>query len=79
MKIDVVTLFPEVIESYVNIGIIGRALEKKLLKINYVNLRDFSLDKHRRVDDYPYGGGPGDSPLALLTFTITQNSPILLC
>lgn len=59
MKIDIITLFPEVIETYTNIGIIGRALKNNLLNINYVNLRDFSEDKHRRVDDYPYGGGPG--------------------
>ena len=59
MRIDVITLFPEIIETYVNSGIIGRALKKDLLNINYVNLREFSNDKHKRVDDYPYGGGPG--------------------
>ncbi len=59
MRIDVITLFPEIIETYVNTGIIGRALKNNLLKVNYVNLRDFSNDKHKRVDDYPYGGGPG--------------------
>lgn len=59
MKIDVITLFPEIIELYINMGIIGKALEKRLLNINYVNLRDFSNDRHKRVDDYPYGGGPG--------------------
>lgn len=59
MKIDIITLFPELIETYVNNGIIGRGVENDLLKINYVNLREFSEDKHKKVDDYPYGGGPG--------------------
>ncbi|QSX06573.1 tRNA (guanosine(37)-N1)-methyltransferase TrmD [Sedimentibacter sp. zth1] len=59
MKIDIITLFPELIDTYAHNGIIGRAAENSLLSINYVNLRDFSEDKHKRVDDYPYGGGPG--------------------
>ncbi len=59
MKIDIITLFPELIETYTNNGIIGRGVENNLLKINYVNLREFSEDKHKKVDDYPYGGGPG--------------------
>jgi len=59
MKFDIVTLFPELIEVYANNGIIGRAIEKKLFNLNYVFLRDFSEDKHKKVDDYPYGGGPG--------------------
>lgn len=59
MKIDIITLFPELIETYANNGIIGRGVENNLLKINYVNLRECSEDKHKRVDDYPYGGGPG--------------------
>lgn len=59
MKYDIITLFPELMEVYIQNGIIGRAVEKRLFDINYVNLRDFSQDKHRKVDDYPYGGGPG--------------------
>ena len=59
MKIDIITLFPELIETYRTNGIIGRGIENNLLQIDYVNLRDFSEDKHRKVDDYPYGGGPG--------------------
>lgn len=59
MKIDIITLCPELIETYAHNGIIGRGVENGLLNINYVNLRDFSEDKHKRVDDYPYGGGPG--------------------
>lgn len=59
MTFDIVTLFPELIEVYANNGIIGRAIEKNLFNLNYVFLRDFSEDKHKKVDDYPYGGGPG--------------------
>ncbi|AFS78628.1 tRNA (guanine-N(1)-)-methyltransferase TrmD [Gottschalkia acidurici 9a] len=58
MKIDVLTLFPEMFEV-MNTSIIGRAIEDNLISVNYTNIRDFSEDKHRRVDDYSYGGGPG--------------------
>ncbi len=58
MKIDVLTLFPEMFNS-LNYSIIGRAIDSSLISINYINIRDFSQDKHNRVDDYPYGGGPG--------------------
>lgn len=59
MKFEIITLFPELIEIYANNGIIGRAVENNLFSIEYVNLRDYSEDKHKKVDDYPYGGGPG--------------------
>jgi len=59
MIIDVLTLFPEFFDVLKNFSIIGRALEKELFSFNAVNIRDFSKDKHKRVDDYPYGGGPG--------------------
>lgn len=59
MNYHVMTLFPEMIEQGLNTSIIGRALEKGLLTLQTVNIRDFSEDKHRRVDDYPYGGGAG--------------------
>lgn len=59
MKFDVVTLFPELIDIYKNNGIIGRAVENGLFEFDFVNLRDYSQDKHKKVDDYPYGGGPG--------------------
>ena len=58
MKFDVLTLFPEMFES-LNSSIIGRAKEKKLIEINLINIRDFSKDKHKKVDDTPYGGGAG--------------------
>jgi tRNA (guanine37-N1)-methyltransferase len=59
MRFDIVTLFPELIDVYTSNGIIGRAVENGMFEIGYVNLRDYSEDKHKKVDDYPYGGGPG--------------------
>jgi tRNA (guanine37-N1)-methyltransferase len=59
MKIDVLTLFPNVVLAYLKESIIGRAAEKELVQINVLNIRDYSSDKHKTVDDSPYGGGPG--------------------
>ncbi len=58
MKFDVLTLFPEMFEA-LDESIIGRAKEKELIEINLINIRDFSKDKHKKVDDTPYGGGAG--------------------
>ena len=58
MKFDVLTLFPEMFKS-LDESIIGRAKEKELIQINLINIRDFSKDKHKKVDDTPYGGGAG--------------------
>lgn len=58
MKIDILTLFPEMFEPLKE-SILGRALEKKLFELNLINIRDFSLDKHKKVDDYVFGGGDG--------------------
>jgi len=59
MKIDVLTLFPEFFSTLKDWSIIGRAIKDDILNIDYINIRDFSKDKHKRVDDYSYGGGPG--------------------
>lgn len=59
MKIDILTLFPEFFSSLCNWSIIGRAIDNGIIQINFTNIRDFSKNKHRKVDDYPYGGGPG--------------------
>lgn len=59
MNFHVLTLFPEMIENTINTSITKRAIEKGLISVNAVNIRDFSSDKHKRVDDYPYGGGAG--------------------
>lgn len=59
MIFDVLTLFPEVIEDYFNASIMKRATEAGVFCVNTINPRDFTLDKHKKVDDTPYGGGVG--------------------
>lgn len=59
MKIDILTLFPEMIEPFIKNSIIKRAIEKKKIEINVINIRDFSKLNNKQVDDTPYGGGPG--------------------
>jgi tRNA (guanine37-N1)-methyltransferase len=59
MKIYVMTLFPEMVEQGLKSSITGRAIEEGILELKCVNIRDYTLDKHKKVDDYPYGGGAG--------------------
>lgn len=59
LNIYILTLFPEFFESPFSVSIIKRACDKGLVKIELIDIRDFSHDKHRKVDDYPYGGGCG--------------------
>jgi len=59
MKCDVLTLFPDIITAYLKESILKRAQEKKLLEVRVYNIRDFVSDKHKTVDDYPFGGGAG--------------------
>ncbi|NER50909.1 MAG: tRNA (guanosine(37)-N1)-methyltransferase TrmD, partial [Symploca sp. SIO1A3] len=59
MRFDIVTLFPDFFTSPLNSGLIGKALAKQIAQVYLVNPRDFATDKHRRVDDEPYGGGVG--------------------
>lgn len=59
MIIDLLSLFPEYFQGPFDVSMVKRAREKGLIEINHVNIRDFSDNKHRRVDDRPYGGGPG--------------------
>ena len=70
MKINIMTLFPEMCENVLSESIIGRAREKGYVEINCINIRDYTLDKHRRVDDAPYGGGMG---------MLMQTQPIADC
>lgn len=70
MRIDIMTLFPEMCETVLSESIIGRSRNSGLVEINCVNIRDYSTDKHRRVDDTTYGGGTG---------MIMQNQPIYDC
>jgi len=55
----IITIFPELIKPYVNESIIGRAVKNKKIAVKVYDLRDFTLDKHKKVDDRPFGGGPG--------------------
>jgi tRNA (guanine37-N1)-methyltransferase len=59
MRIEVLTLFPEVFEPFLSASIIGRAIEGGALSVTCVNFRDFAKDRHKSVDDRPFGGGPG--------------------
>ncbi|MBT4856564.1 tRNA (guanosine(37)-N1)-methyltransferase TrmD [Candidatus Uhrbacteria bacterium] len=59
MNFDIITLFPKTIGAYTSESILGRAQKKKLISIGAHDLRPFSKDKHKKVDDTPYGGGPG--------------------
>ena len=59
MKIDILTLFPEMFDGFLSQSIIKRAIEKEKINIQIHNIRDYSLDPHKRVDDYPCGGGEG--------------------
>lgn len=59
MRIDIITVLPEMLDGFVNTSILSRAQKKGLVEIHIHNLRDYSTDKHRRVDDYPFGGFAG--------------------
>ena len=59
MRIDIISVLPEMLEGFVNTSILARAQKKGLVEIYLHNLRDYTTDKHRRVDDYPYGGFAG--------------------
>ncbi|MCI6402242.1 MAG: tRNA (guanosine(37)-N1)-methyltransferase TrmD [Candidatus Fimivicinus sp.] len=70
MRIDILTLFPEMCDAVLRESIIGRARERGLVELNCCNIRDYTLDKHNRVDDTPYGGGMG---------MVMQTQPIYDC
>lgn len=59
MRFHILTLFPEMVLNGLQTSILGRACEKGLISLNAVNIRDYTADKHKKVDDYPYGGGAG--------------------
>ncbi|MBI3632298.1 MAG: tRNA (guanosine(37)-N1)-methyltransferase TrmD [Candidatus Vogelbacteria bacterium] len=72
MTFHIVTIFPEAFESYLNSSILKRAIENKIILIKFYNPRDFTKDKHRKVDDRPYGGGPGMVMYALPIITAVE-------
>ena len=59
MRFHILTLFKDMVTDGLNTSILGRAIEKNLIETNVVDIRDYTLDKHKKVDDYPYGGGAG--------------------
>lgn len=59
MRIDILTLFPDFFEQFLKTSVVGRAIAKEIVKVNIINIRDYSQDKNKRVDDYPFGGGNG--------------------
>lgn len=59
IRFHIVTLFPDMVRAYMDASILGRAQEAEHIAISYINPRDFSQDRHQKVDDRPYGGGPG--------------------
>ena len=59
MNYHVLTLFPEMIEQGLNTSILGKALDRELISLEAINIRDYTTNKHMKVDDYPYGGGAG--------------------
>src|ERR1035437_7991238 len=59
MRIDIVTLFPEMCEGVLTTSIIGRAISAGVVEVHLTNIRDFAKDRYRKVDDAPFGGGPG--------------------
>ena len=69
MQFDIITIFPKIFDSYFKESIIKRAQEKKLVKIKVHNLRDYTTDRHKTVDDKPYGGGFG---MVLMVEPITK-------
>ncbi len=59
IKIDVITIFPNIFDNFTNFGVIKEGINKKLCELTIYNLREFTEDKHKKVDDRPYGGGAG--------------------
>ena len=59
MRIDIITAVPELLDGFFDKSILGRAQRKGLAEIHVHNLRDYTLDKHKRIDDYPFGGFAG--------------------
>jgi tRNA (guanine37-N1)-methyltransferase len=84
MKYHVLTIFPDMISGALDDSILGKAIERGTIGLNLVDIRDYTKDKHRMVDDYPYGGGPGmvmkPEPIlrAVNSLEIPDETPIVL-
>lgn len=77
MRFDIVTLFPDCFTSVLNSGLLAKALAKQIAQVNLVNPRDFTTDKHHKVDDEPYGGGVGMLMKPEPIFAAVESLPIL--
>ncbi len=77
MRFDIVTLFPDFFTSALSSGLLGKALAKQIAQVNLVNPRDFTTDKHHKVDDEPYGGGVGMLMKPEPIFAAVESLPIL--
>ena len=77
MRIDVITLFPDFFTSPLKASLLGKALAKQIAQVNLINPRDFTEDKHHRVDDEPYGGGVGMLLKPEPIFAAVESAPIL--
>jgi tRNA (guanine37-N1)-methyltransferase len=77
VRFDIITLFPDFFTSPLASGLLAKALEREIAQVNLVNLRDFAHDKHRRVDDEPYGGGVGMLLKPEPIFEAIESLPIL--
>jgi tRNA (guanine37-N1)-methyltransferase len=77
VQFDIVTLFPEFFTSPLSSGLIGKALAKEIAQVNLVNPRDFTTDKHHKVDDEPYGGGVGMLIKPEPVFLAVESLPVL--
>lgn len=79
MRIDVITLFPDLVRNVIEHGVVGRAADKGLIQLVLWNPREFTTDRHRTVDDRPYGGGPGMlmkvEPLQACIHAVKQQNP----
>ena len=76
-NIDVMTLFPEIFSLTMQIGIIGRAIKNNIINLKCHQIRDFAKNKHKRVDDYPFGGGEGMIMMAEPIFQTFEHIKII--
>jgi tRNA (guanine37-N1)-methyltransferase len=83
MRFDIITIFPRMFDSVLSAGVLGKALEKGLIEVKVHDLRDFTPDRHRQVDDRPFGGKPGmvlkPEPIFMAVEKIRQNPNVSVC
>ena len=77
MRFDIITLFPDFFSSPLNCSLLGKAIAKQIARVNLVNPRDFTIDKHRKVDDITYGGGVGMLLKPEPMFAAVESLPVL--